>query len=49
MANTTSANLKLAIQATGESSGTWGSITNTNLVVLERSVAGYSQSPHPQR
>lgn len=42
MANTTSANLKLTIQTTGENSGTWGSITNTNLVVLEQSVAGYS-------
>ena len=35
MANSTSANLKLTVQATGENSGTWGQITNTNLLILE--------------
>jgi len=30
MANSTSANLKLTVQATGENSGTWGQITNAN-------------------
>ena len=42
MANTTSANLKLTVQATGENSGTWGQITNTNLLVLEQAIGGYS-------
>ena len=28
MANSTSANLKLTVQATGENSGTWGQNTN---------------------
>jgi len=41
MANTTSADLKLTIQATGENSGTWGQITNTNLTILEQAIAGY--------
>jgi hypothetical protein len=36
MANTTSANLKLTVQATGENSGTWGQITNTNLLFLNK-------------
>ena len=35
MANSTSANLKLTVQATGENSGTWGQITNTNLLILD--------------
>jgi len=42
MANSTSANLKLTVQATGENSGTWGQITNTNLLVLEQAIGGYS-------
>src|SRR5210317_1487142 len=41
MANSTSANLKLTVQATGENSGTWGQITNTNLLILEQSIGGY--------
>ena len=41
MANSTSADLKLTIQATGENSGTWGQITNTNLTILEQAIAGY--------
>jgi len=42
MANSTSANLKLTVQATGENSGTWGQITNTNLLILEQAIGGYS-------
>ena len=41
MANSTSANLKLTVQATGENSGTWGQITNTNLLILEQAIGGY--------
>ena len=41
MANSTSADLKLTIQATGENSGTWGQITNTNLLILEQAIGGY--------
>ena len=41
MANTTSANLKLTVQTTGENSGTWGQITNTNLLILEQAIGGY--------
>ena len=43
MANTTSANLKLTVQATGENSGTWGQITNTNLLILEQAIGGYDE------
>ena len=41
MANSTSANLKLTVQATGANSGTWGQITNTNLLILEQAIGGY--------
>jgi hypothetical protein len=41
MANTTSTTLKLTVQATGENSGTWGQITNTNLLILEQAIGGY--------
>jgi hypothetical protein len=41
MANTTSASLKLTVQQTGENSGTWGQITNTNLLILEQAIGGY--------
>ena len=41
MANTTSTSLKLTVQATGDNSGTWGQITNTNLLVLEQAIGGY--------
>ena len=41
MANSTSASLKLTVQATGENSGTWGHITNTNLLILEQAIGGY--------
>ena len=41
MANSTSTSLKLTVQATGENSGTWGQITNTNLLILEQAIGGY--------
>jgi trimeric autotransporter adhesin len=41
MPNTTSVSLKLTVQATGENSGTWGQITNTNLLILEQAIGGY--------
>ena len=41
MANATSDNLKLTVQTTGENSGTWGQITNTNLLILEQAIGGY--------
>ena len=41
MANSTSASLKLTVQTTGENSGTWGQITNTNLLILEQAIGGY--------
>jgi len=43
MANATSANLKLTVQTTGENSGTWGQITNTNLLILEQAIGGYGK------
>ena len=42
MANSTSASLKLTVQATGENSGTWGTFTNTNLLILEQAIGGYA-------
>ena len=42
MANTTSASLKLTVQATGENSGTWGQFTNSNLLILEQAIGGYT-------
>jgi len=42
MANSTSASLKLTVQTTGENSGTWGQITNTNLLILEQTIGGYA-------
>jgi hypothetical protein len=41
MASTYSSTLNLEIQATGENSGTWGTITNNNLQKLESAVKGY--------
>ena len=41
MASTYSSNLKIELQATGENSGTWGTITNTNLgTALEQAIVG---------
>jgi len=42
MASSYSTDLKLELMVTGEDSGTWGDITNTNLVILQQSIAGYS-------
>jgi hypothetical protein len=41
MASSYSADLKLELMATGEKSGTWGDITNTNLIILQQAIAGY--------
>jgi hypothetical protein len=42
MASTYSSNLKIELMNTGENSGTWGTITNTNLgTALEQAVVGY--------
>ena len=41
MATIYSSDLKLSIMATGENAGTWGQITNTNLVVVQQAIAGY--------
>ena len=42
MASSYSTDLKLEIMVTGENAGTWGDITNTNLVILQQAIAGYS-------
>jgi len=41
MATIYSSDLKLSIMATGENAGTWGSITNTNLYLLQQAIGGY--------
>jgi hypothetical protein len=41
MASSYSSDLKLELMATGEKSGTWGDITNTNLIILQQAIAGY--------
>ena len=41
MASSTSNDLKLELSATGEKSGSWGGITNTNLEILEQAASGY--------
>ena len=41
MASTYSSTLNLELQASGENSGTWGTITNNNLTKLESAVKGY--------
>ncbi len=43
MASSTSSDLKLELITTGEKSGTWGTITNTNLQILEQSASGYQE------
>ena len=42
MANSTSANLKLTVQATCENSGTWCQITNRHLLILEQAIGGFT-------
>jgi hypothetical protein len=41
MASSYSTDLKLTLMVTGENSGTWGDITNTNLNVLSQAITGY--------
>ena len=41
MASAYSTDLKLELVATGEKAGLWGSITNTNLQILEQAASGY--------
>ena len=41
MASSYSTDLKLELVATGEKAGLWGSITNTNLQILEQAASGY--------
>ena len=41
MASTYSTDLSLELVATGEKAGLWGSITNTNLKLLQQAVSGY--------
>ncbi len=43
MATIYSSDLKLSIMATGENAGTWGSITNTNLYLLQQAIGGYQE------
>ena len=38
MASSYSADLKLELMATGEKSGLWGDITNTNLTILQQAI-----------
>ena len=41
MASTYSSTLNLELQASGENSGTWGTITNNNVTKLESAIKGY--------
>jgi hypothetical protein len=41
MASSYSTDLKLELMVTGEKSGTWGDITNTNLNLLQQAIVGY--------
>ena len=41
MPSSYSSDLKLELMTTGEKSGTWGTITNTNLQQLEQAASGY--------
>jgi hypothetical protein len=43
MASSYSTDLRLELMATGEKSGTWGDITNTNLTILQQAIAGYEE------
>ena len=44
MASSFSTNSKLELVTTGEKAGLWGTITNTNLQVLEQLSTGYLSS-----
>ena len=41
MASTYTSTLNLELQASGENSGTWGTITNNNLTKIESAIKGY--------
>jgi hypothetical protein len=41
MASTYTTDLAIQLMVTGENAGTWGQITNTNLVVIQQAIAGY--------
>src|SRR5210317_873357 len=43
MASSYSTDLKLELMLTGENAGTWGDKTNTNLNLVQQSVAGYQE------
>ena len=43
MASSYSTDLKLELMVTGENSGTWGDITNTNLDLVQQAVVGYEE------
>ncbi len=47
MPSTYSTNLRLELMATGEKSGTWGDVTNTNLgTLLEQAISGVASVAH---
>ena len=41
MASSYSTDLKLEKMTTGEKAGLWGTVTNTNLEILEQAASGY--------
>ena len=41
MASTYSTDIQLELVTTGEKAGLWGTITNTNLQILEQAATGY--------
>ena len=43
MPSTFSTDLKLELMATGENAGTWGTKTNTNLNLVQQSIAGFQE------
>ena len=43
MASSYSTDLKLELMVTGENAGTWGDKTNTNLNLVQQSIAGYQE------
>ncbi len=45
MASTYSSDLTLEIITTGEKAGLWGTITNTNLEILQAAASGYVEVP----
>jgi hypothetical protein len=42
MTSSYSSDLKLELMVTGENAGLWGDITNTNLVILQQAIGGYT-------